>query len=60
MHDIMPKNESLKRAVRWISENLKLDPNSKLKDLINEAVFKYDLTPKDSYYLYDFYSSKKK
>lgn len=60
MHDIMPKNESLKRAVRWISENLKLDPNSKLQDLITEAVFKYDLTPKDSYYLYDFYSSEKK
>ena len=59
MGTIIPENQALKRAVKWISENLKIDPDANLIDLINEAIFKFDLTPKDSQFLFSFYSKNK-
>ena len=55
MPTIMPENEQLKRAVKWISEQLKDDENKKLIPLINEAILRFDLNPRQSQYLINFY-----
>lgn len=60
MHDLLPDGEDLRRAVKWISEHLQENPGQAVMPLINEAVFKYDLSPRDADFLIDFYSRAKK
>ena len=56
MHTIIPDSEQLKRAVKWISEQLKEDENKSKQGLINEAISRFDLNPKQSMFLLSFYS----
>ena len=58
MNKILPKNESLKRAVNWISDQMKIKPQSVLSALIEEAVFKFDLNPQDASYLFNLYKKQ--
>jgi len=55
MGTIIPEGEALKKAIRWIANRLKNGEKTSIKKLINEAVFQFDLTPKDSQFLYNFY-----
>jgi hypothetical protein len=57
MHDQLPEGEDLRRAVKWISAGLQDDPNQKIMPLIEQAIFKYDLAPKDAEFLINFYTS---
>ena len=57
MTTILPDSEQLKRAVKWISEHLKEDENQSKQKLINEAISRFDLNPKQSMYLYSFYKN---
>jgi hypothetical protein len=57
MHGIMPESEQLKRAVKWISEQLKEDENKSKQGLINEAISRFDLNPKQSMFLISFYKN---
>jgi hypothetical protein len=52
----LPEGEDLRRAVKWISSNLQDNPDQRVSPLIQEAVFKFDLSPKDADFLYTFYS----
>ena len=54
---IMPKGERVRSAVRWISEHLKTDSSRAVIPLVNEAALKFDLTPKESEELIQFYRS---
>jgi len=58
MNTILPDNEPLKRAVKWISEQLQDDENKSKQLLINEAILRFDLNPKHSMYLINFYKNK--
>ena len=58
MSTILPDNESLKRAVKWISEHLKEGNEHPSMALLNEAILKFDLNPKHSLYLINFYKKK--
>jgi hypothetical protein len=58
MNTILPDNEPLKRAVKWISEQLKDDENKPKQLLINDAILRFDLNPKHSMYLINFYKNK--
>lgn len=52
---MLPQGERSRRAVRWISDSVK-DSNSTItKTLIHEAIFKFDLNPKESEDLLVFY-----
>ena len=53
----MPEGEHLRRAVRWISESLQEQPQAKLLRLVDQAVFKFDLSPKEAEYLVNFFKS---
>ena len=59
MAAIMPEGEEIRKAVKWISDNLQDDPNKSVQKLINEAVMRFDLSPKDSVFLTDFYRKGK-
>lgn len=59
MSTIMPEGEDLQRAVKWISSNLEDNPNQALMPLVEKAVFKFDLSPKDSEFLMTFFRKSK-
>ncbi len=55
MSEITPTGESLRRAVRWVSDQLRENANKPLLSLVDEASQRFDLTPKQSEYLIHFY-----
>jgi hypothetical protein len=59
MATIMPEGEAIRKAVKWISDKLLDDPNKSVQKLINEAVMRFDLSPKDAVFLADFYRKGK-
>lgn len=59
MHELLPEGEELRRAVKWISGNLEEDAGQPVMPLVQEAIFKYDLSPRDADFLIGFYSKKK-
>ncbi len=58
MSNIQPPNESLRKAVRWISGRLQENDHPSLMTLINEATFRFDLSPLDADFLIRFYKQK--
>ncbi|MBJ6723835.1 hypothetical protein [Geomesophilobacter sediminis] len=56
---VLPEGEELHRAVKWISGNLQEDPNQEMGPLLREAIFKFNLSPKDSEHLIEFYREAK-
>jgi hypothetical protein len=50
----MPDGESIRKAVKWISDVLQEDPNKSRQKLVNEAVLRFDLSPKDAEFLTNF------
>lgn len=59
MSTILPEREELHRAIKWVSNNLQDDAGQPLQPLIQQAIFKFDLSPKDSEFLIDFYRKAK-
>jgi hypothetical protein len=55
MHDLLPEGEELRRAVKWVSAHLQENPEQPVQKLVQEAVFKFDLSPRDSEFLIRFY-----
>ena len=51
MTTVQPEGEDLRKAVKWISEERKYDPQAQLSKLIEEACLKFDLSPMDAEYL---------
>jgi len=58
MSAVMPTGEDIRRAVKWISENLETNPAQPRMKLIETAVFKFDLSPLDTEFLINFFSKK--
>jgi hypothetical protein len=58
MHDLLPEGEELRRAVKWVSANIQENPDQAVQKLVHEAVFKFDLSPKDAEFLIRFYRKK--
>lgn len=59
MHDLLPDGEDIRRAVKWISDNLQENPGQPVQPLVQKAIFKFDLSPKDADFLINFYSNPK-
>ena len=51
---ITPKGESIRKAVKWISEERKLNPAIKPGQLVDKAAVKFDLNPMEVEYLTKF------
>jgi uncharacterized protein HemY len=58
MTNILPENEHLRKAVKWISEHLKENRNASLMSLIDQATLRFDLNPKQAMFLINFYQKK--
>ena len=48
---IEPEGEDLRKAVKWISEERLDNPNKKIRQLIEAACLKFNLSPKDADFL---------
>jgi hypothetical protein len=55
MATVMPEGEAIRRAIKWISAELNENPEKPVQKLVNEAVSRFDLSPKDSEFLSSFY-----
>jgi hypothetical protein len=51
MTTVQPVGEDLRKAVKWISEERKFNPEAQTSKLIEEACLKFDLSPMDAEYL---------
>lgn len=59
MRDLLPEGEELRRAIKWVSGNLQENPDLPVQPLVQEAIFKFDLSPRDGEFLIDFYRQRK-
>ena len=59
MTTVMPEGEGIRRAVKWISSSLEEDPGQSPQKLVNEAVSRFDLSPRDADFLTEFYRKSK-
>lgn len=59
MHDTLPEGEDLRRAVRWVSAAFQDNPGRTVLSLVQEAIFKFDLSPKDGEFLIGFFRRRK-
>ena len=59
MTTIMPEGEAIRRAIKWISGERQEDPNKLIQILVNDAVSRFDLTPKETEFLAEFYRKGK-
>ncbi len=55
MSTLMPQGEDLRKAVKWIAENLESDPAQPRSKLIAEAALRFDLSPLDTEFLTNFF-----
>jgi len=58
MSSLLPEGEDLRRAIKWVSTHLLEDPDQKLSPLVQEAIFKFDISPIDAEFLINFYRKK--
>lgn len=56
---IMPDGEDLRRAVKWVSAQLQELPEQPLGPVVQEAIFKFNLSPRDAEFLITFYRNVK-
>jgi len=60
MSNIMPEAENVQKAIKWISSNLEENTNQPISKLIDSAVFKFDISPKDTEFLMGFFRNHNK
>jgi hypothetical protein len=59
MSTVQPEGEDLRKAVKWLSEEHKYNPDKKYAKLIEEACLRFNLSPKDAEYLAKFADHEK-
>ena len=59
MATVIPEGEAIRRAIKWISSHLDANPDAPVQKLVNEAVSRFDLSPKDAEFLTSFYRKAK-
>jgi hypothetical protein len=59
METVMPEGEAMRKAIKWISENREANREAKISKLIEEAVYKFDLSPLDADFLAGFFRKNK-
>ncbi len=60
MSTIMPEGENIQKAIKWISSNIEDGGSQPIHMLIEKAVFKFDLSPKDTEFLMGFFKNRNK
>ena len=60
MATVMPEGENIQKAIKWISGNIEDGGSQPIQMLIEKAVFKFDLSPKDTEFLMGFFRNRSK
>ncbi len=60
MTSLTPEGEGLRRAIKWISGSMEEKKDTHLNKLIQEAITRFDLSPKDGNFLVNFYKDSQK
>jgi hypothetical protein len=55
----MPEGDAIRRAVKWISAHLEEKPGLSSQKLVQDAVLRFDLSPKEAEFLLEFYRKVK-
>lgn len=55
MSGLLPDGEDLRKAVKWISDAIQKNPDQPIQPLVQQAIFLYDLSPKDGEFLIGFF-----
>ena len=58
MSTIIPDKQAVKLAIQWIGEQKQAETGKSLNSLIFTAISKFDLNPKDSEFVINFYKSQ--
>jgi len=58
MATIQPKGEKVRQAVKWISSERMEDPEKKLTALLRDAALRFNLSPREEAFLFDFYKEE--
>jgi len=58
MKEQTAENEDLRRAVKWVSGNIRENPDLPVRPLVQEAIFKFDISPKDAEFLIEFFNKR--
>jgi hypothetical protein len=56
---VMPEGEAMRKAVKWISAHLEENPGLSTQKLVQDAVLRFDLSPKEAEFLLEFYRKSK-
>jgi hypothetical protein len=55
MTTIVPEKEKLKKAIKWISAHREENPKALFHTILEQAIFKFDLSPSDTEFLMNFF-----
>jgi len=55
MTGIQPEGEAMRRAIRFVSEALRDDPDRPLAPLLEQATLRFDLDPRQADFLIEFH-----
>lgn len=58
MSGLLPDGEEVRRAVKWVSGNLQENPDQPVQPLVQQAIFKFDLSPLDAEFLIGFFRQR--
>jgi hypothetical protein len=56
---VMPEGDALRKAVKWISAEFDENPTVPPQKLVQDAVLRFDLSPKEAEFLMEFYRKSK-
>lgn len=59
MTTVMPEGDAIRRAVKWISAQFDENPAASPQKLVQNAVLRFDLSPKEAEFLMEFYRKSK-
>ncbi|MGI6637800.1 MAG: hypothetical protein ACOX4Z_01845 [Desulfobulbus sp.] len=54
------RSDKLKKAIAWVAEAMQDNPNQSRNKVLNEALFRYDLSPADCEFLLKHFSDTEK
>lgn len=55
---MMPEGEEIRKAIKWISDVRETEQGKSINKLIQEASLKFDLSPQQSEFLFNFFHKK--
>jgi hypothetical protein len=58
MTTIQPKGEKVRQAVKWISCEIMENPEKELSSLLRDAALRFNLSPREETFLFDFYKEE--